>query len=312
MKNQFNPFLPKDFDMARLIDLFNGIETEWNRKLSTEFSDKCKKSDLGLYRPESRPLDFRNSESYRKGKSSPQVGNSEYFRELCRFIDCEYKGKINPDKENIFRALMMTPFRKTKVVILGQDPYPESTNACGLSFSAPSKKVPSSLDHIFRVLYEDIVLDGEKCNDKVWKDVKPSSGCLESWTQKGVLLLNAALTLSKGSVKHTRLWRPFTTRILRILNEQKTTPVVFLLWGDDAIDIGIEAGLYEGVNRAAKRRERRVNSEKNLVLDASHPSSHKWQKETEKASQAFRGCRHFSDTNDFLGKKIFTWPIPSK
>lgn len=304
--------------MARLIDLFNGIETEWNRKLSVEFSDKCKKSDLGLYRPKSRQLDFRNPDSYQKGKSSPQVGNSEYFRELCKFIDSEYngpdKGKINPAKEKIFRALDMPPFVKTKVIILGQDPYPETTNACGLSFSAPSGKIPSSLDHIFRVLYEDIVLDGKKkCDDNVWKnDVKPSNGCLESWTQKGVLLLNAALTLSKGAVEHTRLWRPFTTRVLRILNEQKDNSVVFLLWGDDAIDIGVEAGLYEKVGRAAKRAKGRKNSKGNLVLDASHPSSYKWQKETGKASQAFRGCRHFSDTNDFFGKKIFTWPIPSK
>lgn len=304
--------------MTRLIDFLMKIEPGWKQKLLAEFSDTCKKSDLGLWCPRSRSLDFYDPRSYRLGNKSAQVSNSEYFQKLCEFMDSEYKssGKngINPaKKKDVFKALRVSPFAETKVVILGQDPYPDSGNAHGLAFSVPNGvNIPDSLRHIFRVLYEDIVLCGKKCNNNDWNNIKPVNGCLETWAaQKNVLLLNAALTIKKEKVsEHTRPWQPFTTRILKILNE-KSSPVVFLLWGDNAIDIGRTAGLYEGVNNGDKPGKSRKNRKGNLVLDASHPSNYSWETKMKKASQAFRGCRHFSETNTFLGEKIFAWPLMS-
>lgn len=304
--------------MPSLIDLFHKVEDGWKERLLTEFSKGCEKSDIDLRHPRSRSLDFRIPKSYYLGSNPVQVSNSEYFQKLCEFIDSEYdhgKGNINPQKESVFKALNMTPFNTTKVVILGQDPYPNPEFAHGLAFSVPSEvKPPGSLMNIFQRIYEDLELDGKKCEDQDWNDQKPTNGCLEPWTKKGVLLLNAALTINvskhKGSVKHTRLWKPFTTRILRLLNEKNDKRVVFLLWGDDAMDIGNKAGLYDGLDRTAKQDKRRVNNRKNLVLDSAHPGNLAENNRNVEKEDKFSCCRHFSVTNAFFGSKIFTWPIP--
>ena len=67
------------------------------------------------------------------------------------------KGKsVYPSQKDIFRAFEDCPFRKVRVVILGQEPYPNEGQAIGRAFAvAKSTKVPPSLKNIFK----EVLLD---------------------------------------------------------------------------------------------------------------------------------------------------------
>ena len=78
--------------------------------------------------------------------------NSEGFKKFYSIIEDEYSNKIiYPPKEDIFRALKLTPYNKVKVVVVGQDPYPGINQANGLSFSVyPNVPIPRSLKNIYQ------------------------------------------------------------------------------------------------------------------------------------------------------------------
>jgi uracil-DNA glycosylase len=89
---------------------------------------------------------------------------------------------IIPKESNVFRCFNYFDISKTKVVLLGQDPYPNSNDACGLAFSVERKEnLPKSLTNIFKELESDL-------------NVTRINGNLENWAEQGILLLNAALT----------------------------------------------------------------------------------------------------------------------
>ncbi|MCL1826495.1 MAG: uracil-DNA glycosylase [Candidatus Cloacimonetes bacterium] len=192
----------------------------------------------------------------------------EYYIKLRQFLIAEYQTKtIYPDKHDIFNAFKLTPYNATKIVILGQDPYINPSEAQGLSFSVPKNiKIPPSLANIFKELHNDIGA------------AIPPHGCLIEWALQGVLLLNTVLTVQQGrSHSHANKgWEIFTDNVLHILN-QKDAPVVFLLWGNPA-----------------KAKAVALNNPKHLVLTAAHPSP--------LAGGKFFGCRHFSKANDFLAE----------
>lgn len=196
---------------------------------------------------------------------------SEYFKKLMTFIENERKaGKvIYPKNSDIFNALSFTPFPEVKVVIIGQDPYHGPRQAHGLCFSVlPGVPAPPSLLNIFKELQSDVGF------------AIPNHGCLEKWAKQGVMLLNTVLTVEAGRPQsHANLgWENFTDRVIRELNEKREN-LVFLLWGSHAQKKG------ESINRF-----------KHLVLQAPHPSPLS-------AHRGFLGCKHFSQTNEFLKKK---------
>jgi len=147
---------------------------------------------------------------------------AEYFRKLSGFLEEEYKSKIiYPAKEDIYAALKFTPPHKVKAVILGQDPYINPGEAHGLAFSVKEGvKIPPSLKNIYKELNADIGMS------------IPTTGCLISWANQGVLLLNTVLTVEAGkSNSHAKKgWEKFTDYIIEYLG-QKETPIVFILWG---------------------------------------------------------------------------------
>lgn len=134
-------------------------------------------------------------------------------------------GELCPAKENIYRAFELTPLPKVRVVILGQDPYPQSGVAVGLSFStSPNNlRIPGSLKNIFKEIkseYPDFQI--------------PKHGDLRDWARQGVLLLNMALTVPPGKPKeHTGVWKPFLIKTIRDLAEKKPD-TIFVLWGNEA------------------------------------------------------------------------------
>lgn len=131
-----------------------------------------------------------------------------------------YGKEIYPDLSIRYRALEATPQDRVKVVILGQDPYPNRDDAMGLAFSVPKgRKIPGSLKNIYNALK----ISGFKA---------PKHGDLTEWTARGVLLLNSSLTSSENSnVSHKEHWKPFITRII---NSLQTKPRVYWLMGKQA------------------------------------------------------------------------------
>ena len=126
-----------------------------------------------------------------------------------------------PDEENIFRALQLPP-NEVKVVIVGQDPYPNPRYAMGLAFSIPAGVVPlpQSLKNIFAEIRSDLNIDR-------------TNGDLSDWANQGVLLLNRSLTVETGkSNSHSDIgWRDLTEKIIEAV---ANLGAVAILWGNDA------------------------------------------------------------------------------
>ena len=208
-----------------------------------------------------------------------------YVTELAAFVEKEYATApvpIYPPKELIFNAFYQTPFDQVKVLIMGQDPYHGAGQAHGLSFSVPKGvKPPPSLQNIFKELETDLNF------------TKPQHGCLLSWAQQGVLMLNATLTVRQGEPMshHGRGWERFSDAAVRKLEERKD-PVIFVLWGKSAQD------------KCRFLREAGIPS-RHFILTAAHPSPYS-------ANHGFFGCRHFSKINELLarqGKKPIDWNL---
>ena len=203
----------------------------------------------------------------------------DYFKNLTEFINNEYATKtIFPARENVMNSMKYTPYKKVKVVIVGQDPYHGVGEAHGLCFSVnPGIKVPPSLQNIFKELNRDLGL------------YIPNNGYLLKWAKEGVLMLNSVLTVVKDSPGSHRGkgWEIFTDEVIKAVNE-KNTPVVFLLWG-----------------AYAKEKKNLITNPIHLVLESSHPSPFS-------VKNGFEGCSHFSKTNEFLKSKGLTpidWQI---
>jgi uracil-DNA glycosylase len=178
-----------------------------------------------------------------------------------------------PAKEDIFNALTSgcADPSNIRVVILGQDPYPTPGNAHGLAFSVRPTvtKLPASLQNIFKELVSD--LDCEK----------PTTGCLQSWANQGVLLLNDVLTVAPGKpLSHVgRGWEPITTAILTAVLKE-SPHVVIIAWGRNA-QKKLEAPTIKPLLA------------KHTILTAPHPSPLS-------AHTGFFGSRPFSQTNAAL------------
>ena len=193
-----------------------------------------------------------------------------YFLEAATFLRMEKaSGKtIFPPGSLLFNAFNTTPFDSVKVVLLGQDPYHGPGQAHGLCFSVPdSIPPPPSLVNIFKELQNDTGVPF------------PKSGNLTRWAQRGVLLLNASLSVRANEpMSHSKIgWTQFTDTVIRKISDIKRN-VVFLLWG-----------------KFAQEKQALIDETKHLVLKAAHPSPYS-------ANNGFLGCRHFSKTNEYLVK----------
>lgn len=130
-----------------------------------------------------------------------------------------------PKHDNVMKSLSFDP-SFSKVLILGQDPYPNEIDAMGLAFSTARSdgKLPASLRNIYRELADDL-------------DVAvPTSGDLSPWCNQGVVLLNRTLTCTQGeSNSHRDIgWRDFTDQVVSILAQ---IGVVAILWGKSAQEV---------------------------------------------------------------------------
>lgn len=208
------------------------------------------------------------------------ITKTKEFYNIMVLAKREYDSKtVFPPREHIFEALKLTSYDNTKVVIVGQDPYHGVGEAHGLSFSVKSGiKVPPSLQNIYKEIYDDLgIIEPKDCGD------------LTKWAKRGVLLLNAVLTVEKDKpASHRNIgWEFFTDNIIKKLNE-KGTPVVFILWG--AFARGKKIYITNPIHR---------------VIESPHPSPFS-------ARNGFFGSKPFSQTNDFLkrnGLEPIDWQL---
>ncbi len=192
----------------------------------------------------------------------------DYMKDLKSFLKSQRDAKktIYPKGDQYFEALNLTPFQKVKVVIIGQDPYHGPGQAHGLSFSVQDGvRFPPSLQNIFKELQSDLLVE------------KPMSGNLQKWSEQGVLLLNAVLTVEDGNAgaHQGKGWELFTDSIIHALNKEKEN-LVFILWGS-----------------YAQKKGAFIDRKKHLVLESVHPSplsSHR----------GFFGSKPFSKANAYL------------
>lgn len=191
----------------------------------------------------------------------------EYFKTLRDFIHSEYRNKIiYPPAKQIFNAFDSCPFESVKVVILGQDPYHEPSQAHGLSFSVlPPCPPPPSLVNIYKEIRSDV------------GTLVSANGDLTDWSRQGVLLLNATLTVEahKAGSHQNKGWETFTDSAIKALAENREH-LVFMLWGS-----------------YAQRKGAFIDRSRHLVLQAPHPSPLS-------AYRGFFGCKHFSSANAYL------------
>ena len=232
--------------------------------------------EIGLDEPESWRYD--RGDELLPGGWANRLGREfkkDYWYELLEFVAEERrKHDVFPPPSQTFAAFELTPYDDVRVVILGQDPYPNPGEAHGLAFSVPAGvPKPRSLKNIHAVLESDL------------HEPAPAHGNLEPWAKQGVLLLNTVLTVRAGSKEdqavHRRWrwerkgWETFTDAVINAINA-KPERVVFILWGEDA-----------------KRKKKLIDLSRHAVLESAHPSPLS-------AYRGFLDSRPFSAANKLL------------
>jgi uracil-DNA glycosylase len=206
----------------------------------------------------------------------PALGHVESF--LAGEVAAGHR--IQPLKAQVFRALDLVAPDDVRIVLCGQDPYPGPGVPMGLAFSVnPEVAVPGSLRNLFTELQDDLGID------------PPPTGDLTPWASRGMLLLNASLTVRMGAPgSHgPAQWPGVTFELLRRLAEQRQG-LVFLALG-----------------RAAQGVVNRLPLDGHRVVEAAHPSP--------LSVRAFRGSRIFSRTDAALvelGQAPFDWRLTSR
>ena len=204
-----------------------------------------------------------------------------YFADLVRFVEVERaEHEVYPPELDVYNAFRYTPLDKVKVVVLGQDPYPNRGQGHGLCFSVrPGVALPGSLRNIYRELNDDLGIPPAK------------HGYLVAWAKQGVLLLNAVLTVRavQPNSHKGKGWETFTDAALTAVSEL-ADPVAFVLWG-----------------AYAQKKTALIDTDRHAVIASAHPSPLS-------ASNGFFGSRPFSKVNAALegfGRKPIDWRLPA-
>jgi uracil-DNA glycosylase len=208
-----------------------------------------------------------------------QSGEWQVIQE--KLDDLEAKGiKYNPERENLFAALDLVPLDKTRVVLIGQDPYPNSKFATGVAFSIPKglRKFPQTLITIFI----------EYCKDL--SDVCPTTGNLEKWCDQGVLLWNAYPTTLDG-VPGAHLgwteWDWLTKEIVELLSKKEPKVVIVF------------------IGSVARRFVKFIDKTTTNYIEVGHPSP----RGLLKAANPFVGSRLFSTINSKISGAKIDWRL---
>ena len=156
-----------------------------------------------------------------------------YFEKLVAFVKSEYKkAHVLPPGHQIFHVFNACPFEKVKIVILGQDPYPNPGQYYGVCFSVPDGvAIPGSLANIFKEIHMDL---GTPI---------PTSGNLDHWVAQGVFPMNSVLTVRAHETGSHRDkgWEIFTDAVIKKLSDEREN---LGIWLNPSRRIPVFVGLY--------------------------------------------------------------------
>jgi uracil-DNA glycosylase len=203
-----------------------------------------------------------------------------YWAELAKFVTEERKQHtVFPPAADVFNAFRYTPLDSVKVLLLGQDPYYRPNQAHGLCFSVrPGVAVPDSLVNIYTELHSDLGIPPVK------------HGNLAEWARRGVLMLNACMTVRKGSANShaNKGWEKFTDAAILAVNALPRR-VVFVLWG-----------------AYPRKKVPLIDQTRHAIVQAVHPSPRS-------ANGGFFGSKPFSKVNAALiesKQEPIDWQLP--
>ena len=179
-----------------------------------------------------------------------EVINKRVLNIILSKLKLEYKTKlICPMQRDVFKAFKLCSYDELKVVMVGQDPYPQKVVATGILFGNKKETRNENLSPSLQVIRKTII------------DLENSDNCitfdptLENWAKQGILMLNSALTVEMNKVgSHTMLWRPFISDLLQKLSNSRTG-IIYVLFG-----------------RQAQTFKPYINKQFNTVLEEKHPA----------------------------------------
>lgn len=184
----------------------------------------------------------------------------EYFGNWIRVIDVNELDKVTkiignirkpvcPSISDIFKAFTLCHYEDLKVVMIGQNPYPQKNVATGILFGNKMEVDEDDLSPSLKIVKEAAVNFETPHNNIIFDQT------LESWVNQGILMINSALTVEMNKVgSHTMLWRPFITKLLKNLSEWNSG-IIYVLFGEQA--------------RTFKPY---INSRFNIILEEKHPA----------------------------------------
>jgi uracil-DNA glycosylase len=220
-----------------------------------------------------------------------RFGQSEAGERLTAYLQTRLHEEAVVFPPQPFKALALTPLSEVKVVIVGQDPYHEAGQAEGLAFSvAVGVRIPPSLRNIFKELMREGLIGAV-----------PGHGSLAAWAQRGVLLLNTALTVEEGqAASHSgQGWEVLTDDILQLVASTRAQ-CVYLLWG-------VHAQRKTELIRQAVQQLPHPGSADVLILQANHPSP----LSALRQPAPFIGCGHFSAVQHWWAARGVSWCWPT-
>ena len=152
------------------------------------------------------------------------IKSNEFIRLIDRLKDDVVLDKrFTPTFKYVFKAFEECHYKDTRVIILGQDPYPQINVADGLAFSCSRQdKAEKSLQYVHSAIQKTV------------ENAQPSVNNLQYLADQGVLLLNTALTTQIGKPgTHQEYWKPFMAHLLDYVRMDNPN-IVYLLLGKKA------------------------------------------------------------------------------
>lgn len=158
-----------------------------------------------------------------------KVIDRQELNRVLTILGKEYTRKpICPEQPDVFNAFNACKFKDLKVVMLGQDPYPQKGVATGILFGNKKDVSEDNLSPSLKIVKEAVINFEIPHNSIIFDNT------LESWAKQGILMINSALTCEMNRIgSHVMLWRPFISKLLKNLSD-KEPGIIYVLFGSQA------------------------------------------------------------------------------
>ena len=164
----------------------------------------------------------------------------EYFGDWMKVLDRTETMKIMgwlrginqstlcPSIRDVFKAFKLCPYNNCRVILVGQDPYPQRGVAQGVLFGNSSDTPENKLSPSLQIVKESVI------NFEIPHNLITFDPTLESWAKQGILMINSALTTEVGKIGvHMMKWRPFMIAFLKQMS-MINPGIIYVLFGSQA------------------------------------------------------------------------------